>query len=69
MESDRLVRIAELFERAVKLFDGDARSATSWFKAPNRTFAGETPLTVAETEVGANQVEQLLGRLEYGVFS
>jgi putative toxin-antitoxin system antitoxin component (TIGR02293 family) len=69
MESDRLVRIAELFERAVKLFDGDARSATSWFKAPNRTFAGATPLSVAETEIGANQVEQLLGRLEYGVFS
>jgi len=30
---------------------------------------GETPLEYAETEVGAREVEDLLGRIEYGVYS
>lgn len=68
-ESDRLIRIAQLFERATDLLQGDANSAKSWFLGPCRAFGGETPLAVAETEIGAAEVEQLLGRLEYGVFS
>jgi len=68
-ESDRLLRLAQLYERAVDLWDGDTQSATAWFRGPCRGLGGRTPLATAETEVGAAQVEQLLGRLEYGVFS
>jgi putative toxin-antitoxin system antitoxin component (TIGR02293 family) len=68
-ESDRLVRLAQLFERATALFQGDAASATAWFLAPCRALGGQTPLAVVETEIGAAEVEQLLGRLAHGVFS
>ena len=69
VESDRLVRIAQLFEQATSLLQGDARSAAAWFQGPCRGLGGQSPLTAAETEFGAAEVEQLLGRLEYGVFS
>ena len=68
-ESDRLVRLAQLFQQAVELWDGNAASATAWFQGPCRALGGRTPLETAETEVGAVEVEQLLGRLEHGVFS
>jgi len=68
-ESDRLLRITQLFERATTLFDHDTASAAAWFLAPCRALGGATPLAVSETEVGAAHVEQLLGRLEHGVFS
>jgi putative toxin-antitoxin system antitoxin component (TIGR02293 family) len=68
-ESDRLVRVAQLFERAVRLFDGDTASATSWLQTGCQAFSGQAPLEVAQTELGAAEVEQLLGRLEHGVFS
>ena len=31
--------------------------------------SGAVPLEYAETEVGAREVEHLLGRIEHGVFS
>ena len=67
-ESDRLVRYARLFSRASEALGGIA-GARSWLIAPARAFHGECPLDYADTEIGAREVEALLGRLEHGVFS
>lgn len=67
-ESDRLVRYARLFSRASEALGG-AANARSWLAAPARAFHGECPLDYADTEIGAREVEALLGRIEHGVFS
>jgi putative toxin-antitoxin system antitoxin component (TIGR02293 family) len=67
-ESDRLVRYARLFARASEALGGHA-GARSWLVEPARAFHGECPLDYADTEIGAREVEALLGRLEHGVFS
>lgn len=67
-ESDRLVRYARLVAAAAVVFDG-AEGARSWLAAPAIAFNGECPLDYADTEIGAREVEALLGRLEHGVFS
>ena len=36
---------------------------------PALAFHWETPLDYADTEIGAQAVEQLLGRIEHGIFS
>src|SRR5687768_5519786 len=68
-ESDRFVRLARLFELAAALFNGDAAEALRWLAGPKRALGGETPLQYISTEVGAREVENLIGRLEHGVFS
>jgi len=68
-ESERLLRIATVFEKAVGLFEGDVRAAVSWLTAPKKVFGGRTPLAYARKELGAREVEALVGRLEHGVFS
>jgi putative toxin-antitoxin system antitoxin component (TIGR02293 family) len=68
-ESDRLVRFARVFSRAIELFEGDSDAAQSWMMRPNRAFAGVSPLEMAKTEVGAREVENLIGRIEHGVIS
>jgi putative toxin-antitoxin system antitoxin component (TIGR02293 family) len=68
-ESERLLRLALVFEKAVGLFDGDAAAARQWLDTPAKALGGPTPLEAAETEVGARAVEDLIGRLEHGVFS
>lgn len=68
-ESERLLRIATVFENAVALFDGDVGGAVGWLTAPRKALSGETPLNYARTEVGAREVGNLIGRLEHGVFS
>jgi putative toxin-antitoxin system antitoxin component (TIGR02293 family) len=67
-ESDRLLRYARLFARAQTVLQDDA-AARDWLKQPARALDFVTPLTFAETEAGAREVEALLGRIEYGVFS
>lgn len=68
-ESDRLLRAAALFEKSVELFDGDRSEAMRWLQSPQRALGGVEPLHFARTEGGAREVEELIGRLEHGVFS
>lgn len=66
--SDRLVRFARLLIRASEALGGE-KAARSWLAAPALAFQGECPLDFADTEIGAREVEALLGRIEHGVFS
>jgi putative toxin-antitoxin system antitoxin component (TIGR02293 family) len=67
--SDRVLRFARLFRLAAELHDGDEDAARAWLRKPARALDGETPLDHAETEAGAREVENLLGRLEHGVYT
>ena len=67
-ESERLCRIGALFDRALEVL-GDRAAARTWFQTPLRALAGQSPLEYADTEPGAREVEDLLGRIEHGVFS
>lgn len=68
-ESDRLVRAARVYGRALHLFEGDPAEATRWLTTVRRALGGATPIELTRTEVGAQEVENLIGRLEHGVFS
>jgi putative toxin-antitoxin system antitoxin component (TIGR02293 family) len=64
-----LLRLSLVFEKAVNLFEGDTDAARAWLGRPNKALGGETPLSAVETEIGAREVEDLIGRLEHGVFA
>lgn len=66
-ESERLVRFTRLFGIAYGVF-GDEVAAREWLKTENPGTAGESPLSYADTEFGAREVENLLGRIDHGVF-
>ena len=66
-ESGRLHRLAQLFEQARELFDGDAPTATKWLLLERPTLGGRRPIDLASTPVGAQQVEALLWKLDHGV--
>lgn len=68
-ESDRLLRAARIYSRALELFDGDRDAATGWLTDRNIALGGVSPLDYARTELGADEVENLVGRIEYGIFS
>jgi putative toxin-antitoxin system antitoxin component (TIGR02293 family) len=66
--SDRVVRYARLLGFAVKVF-GNLEDAKLWLNAPQFGLGGAVPLEYAKTEIGAREVENLLGRIQYGVYS
>jgi putative toxin-antitoxin system antitoxin component (TIGR02293 family) len=46
---------------------GTEDKAATWLSRPNRALNGEIPIRLLDTDVGARQVEDILGRIEYGV--
>ena len=67
-ESDRTVRLARVFATAVEMI-GNKEKAVEWLRTPNRALAGERPLDQLDTDLGAREVEDVLGRIAYGVYS
>jgi len=68
-ESDRLVRVSRVFSKAIALFEGDANAATRWLSTSQPALDQHVPLDFMQTEVGSREVEDLIGRLEHGVFT
>ena len=67
-ESDRTVRLAQVYATAVETF-GDSEKAVSWLKTPNRVLRGVPPIDQLDTDPGVREVEAVLGRIAYGVYS
>ena len=67
-ESDRTVRLAQVYATAVETLGDDERAA-SWLKTPNRVLRGGRPLDQLDTDPGVREVEDVLGRIAYGVYS
>ncbi len=67
-ESARVVSFVRLLDKAVAVLGGEDR-ARRWLSSPQFGLGGAIPLEYACTEVCANEVENLLGRIEHGVYS
>jgi putative toxin-antitoxin system antitoxin component (TIGR02293 family) len=68
LEGDRVARLHRLVRRAAGVLGGRSEART-WLTTRQRGLQQRTPLEVASTEVGAEAVFQMLGRIEHGVFS
>jgi putative toxin-antitoxin system antitoxin component (TIGR02293 family) len=66
-ESDNLVRIARVLSRVLEFFE-DKEEALYWLKTPASALDNTTPLSLLDTEIGAQEVLRLTGQLEHGVF-
>ena len=67
MESDRLFRLARVFAHAVEVFEARQR-ARDWLETENRALGGQRPLELLDTDAGAREVDEVLGRIEHGIF-
>lgn len=67
-ESAKLVRLARVVERAEEVFE-DLNASLDWLKSPNAVLSGATPLSLLDTDIGAESVMDTLGRIEHGVFA
>ena len=61
----RLKRIATLAERTF----GDGAKAQRWLRKPKRSLLGHAPIDYLASENGARVVEEMLGRIEHGIYA
>jgi putative toxin-antitoxin system antitoxin component (TIGR02293 family) len=67
-ESDRLFRLARIFAYAISVF-GSEEKAAAWMERENRALGGLCPRRLLDTDIGAREVENALGRIEHGIFA
>lgn len=67
-ESAKLLRLARVMQRAVEVFE-DRANALHWLKSANHALGDVTPLSLLDTDLGAELVLDTLGRIEHGVFA
>ena len=67
-ESERILRIGKVFQHALEVM-GNLDSCRRWVSTPKKALGGKSPFEFCDTEPGAREVENLIGRIEHGVFS
>lgn len=66
-EGDRFYRLVALYALAADVL-GDTDAAAEWMTRPAVSLGDRTPLEYARNEAGAQRVEDVLHRIEYGVY-
>jgi putative toxin-antitoxin system antitoxin component (TIGR02293 family) len=67
-ETDKALRLQRIAALGEQVF-GDRAKAHRWMRKPKRSLGGETPLAYLASENGARIVEEMLGRIEHGIFA
>jgi putative toxin-antitoxin system antitoxin component (TIGR02293 family) len=65
-EGDAIARLLRVTEAAFKAF-GEEDFARKWLNLPVPSLNGAIPIELAATDVGAREVEDVLGRFMHGV--
>lgn len=66
--SEKIARLARVAARAEEVLAG-VEPTRRWLRTPNQALAMAVPLSLLDTDLGAEAVLDVLGRLEHGVYS
>lgn len=66
-EADGLARLLRVVKAARDLFQND-ENADGWLRNPIPSLGDRIPIEMAQTDIGAREVEAVLGRMAHGVY-
>lgn len=66
--SEKILHIAEIYSYGYGVFEDEDRF-NKWIFQDNLALGGVTPLSLLNSQFGSEEVKNLIGRIEYGVFS
>lgn len=66
--SERIVSIADLYSFGYEVFE-DKDNFNQWMFTPNQGLGGEVPFHLINNQYGREEIKNLIGRIEHGVFS
>ncbi|MCE7066446.1 antitoxin Xre/MbcA/ParS toxin-binding domain-containing protein [Dyadobacter sp. CY326] len=66
--SEKLVGLADIYSYGYEVFE-DVDRFNRWIFSPNRALGGESPYNLLDNQYGREEVKNLIGRIDYGVYS
>lgn len=66
--SERIVSIADLYSYGFEVFEDKAKF-NQWVFSPNKALGGKLPFELLDNQFGREEVKNVIGRIDYGVYS
>jgi putative toxin-antitoxin system antitoxin component (TIGR02293 family) len=66
--SERIVGVADLYSYGYEVFEDENRF-NEWIFRSNQALGGQSPYDLLDNQYGREEVKNLIGRIDYGVYS
>lgn len=66
--AERVELLTAIIQRGLRVYGGDEQALRDWLSYPLGELDGRTPLQTLTTIAGFTQVDDVLGRIEHGIF-
>lgn len=66
--AERMLDLADIYSYGYKVFEDESKFRDWMFKS-NHALGGKTPYEILNNQFGREEVKNLIGRIEYGVYS
>ncbi|MEP7323935.1 MAG: antitoxin Xre/MbcA/ParS toxin-binding domain-containing protein [Saprospiraceae bacterium] len=66
--SERILGLADIYSYGYDVFEDEAKF-NQWMFIQNRALGGKTPYEVCNNQFGREEVKNIIGRIDYGVYS
>jgi len=66
--SERMLGLADIYSYGYAVFEDEIRFRT-WMFRPNQALEGKAPFDVIDNQFGREEVRNLIGRIEHGVYA
>jgi putative toxin-antitoxin system antitoxin component (TIGR02293 family) len=66
--SEKIVSLADIYSYGYEVFE-DVQRFNQWIFRPNHALGGQRPYDILDSQFGREEVRNLIGRIDYGVYS
>jgi len=66
--SEKIVGMADLYSYGFEVFE-DKDRFNQWMSKPNKALGGQIPYDLIDNQFGREEVRNLIGRIDYGIYS
>jgi len=66
--SEKIVSLADIYSYGYEVFEDEDRF-NQWIFRPNKSLGGSTPYSFLNNQYGREEVKNLIGRIDYGVYA
>lgn len=66
--SEKILGMADLYSYGFEVFENEDRF-NQWMAKPNKALGGQAPYDLIDNQFGREEVKNLIGRIDYGVYS
>ncbi len=66
--SERILALTDLYSYGYEVFE-DVEKFNSWMFVPNQSLGGIKPFEIVDNQFGREEIKNILGRIEYGIYS